>query len=97
MDLRSRSKDTGLAGHHGLLHRHFQLSAVVIEDKEGWEIYPTMPVQQGAPPLLSEPATDRHKGLTIPTRTIKPSYIIRRSETGLLDARPLGVEPPFGR
>ncbi len=70
---------------------------MVIEDKEGWEIYSTKPVQQGAPPFLSEPATDRHKGLTIPTRAIKPSYFIRRSETRHLDAGPLGVEPPFGR
>ena len=51
----------------------FNWPAVVIEHADSWEISPTEPVRRGTPPFLLRPATERHRGVAVPTRPIRPS------------------------
>ncbi len=50
----------------------FNWSALVVESSDGWEIYPSEPIRRGTPPFLLRPATERHRGVAVPTRTIRP-------------------------
>ncbi len=59
----------------------FNWSAVVIQDDDGWELYPTEPVQRGSPPFLLRPASERHRGIALPTRAIRASYSVRPLST----------------
>ncbi len=59
----------------------FNWSAVVIEDDDGWELYPTDPVQRGSPPFLLRPVSERHRGIALPTRAIRASYSVRPLST----------------
>ena len=59
----------------------FNWSAVVIEDDDGWELYPTEPLQRGSPPFLLRPASERHRGIALPTRAIRASYSVRPLST----------------
>ena len=49
----------------------FNWSAVVVEGADSWEIYPTEPVGKGEAPFLLRPATERHRGVAVPTRAIR--------------------------
>lgn len=55
----------------------FNWPALVVEDEDAWELYPTEPVQRGSPPFLLRPASERHRGVAVPTRSIRPSYVVR--------------------
>jgi hypothetical protein len=57
----------------------FDWPAMVAEDEDGWELYPREPVPRGSPPFLLRPATERHRGVAVPTRSIIPSYVVRPS------------------
>jgi hypothetical protein len=59
----------------------FNWPAMVVEDDDGWELYPREPVRKGAPPLLLRPDTERHRGVAVPTRSIIPSNVVRPSST----------------
>jgi hypothetical protein len=56
----------------------FDWPAVVVEQVDGWRIYPTEPVREGSPPFLLRPSTKRHQGVATPTRSIRPSYVVQR-------------------
>jgi hypothetical protein len=56
----------------------FNWSAVVVDQRDAWEIYPTEPLQGGQAPFLLRPATERHRGVAVPTRPIRP-YVRRRA------------------
>ena len=58
----------------------FNWAALVIEAGEEWKIFPIEPVRQGAPPFLLRPKTERHRGVAIPTRPIKPSYLAQAGQ-----------------
>jgi hypothetical protein len=58
----------------------FNWPALVIERDDEWEIHPVEPVPVGSPPFLLRPATERHRGVATPTRTIRHSYEVRSPE-----------------
>jgi hypothetical protein len=58
----------------------FNWSAVVVDQRDEWEIYPTEPVPGRTVPFLLRPATERHRGLAVPTRPIRPSLKKRASQ-----------------
>jgi hypothetical protein len=37
-------------------------------------MFPAEPVRKGTPPFLLRPATERHRGVAVPTRTFVLSY-----------------------
>ncbi len=55
----------------------FNWPALVVEDEESWELYPREAIRKGSPPFLLRPATERHRGVAVPTRTIKPVYAVK--------------------
>ena len=59
----------------------FNWPTMVVEDEDGWELYPREPVEKGSPPFLLRSATERHRGVAVPTRSIIPSYVVRPSLT----------------
>jgi hypothetical protein len=51
----------------------FNWSAVVVDQRDEWVIYPTEPVRRCTAPFLLRPSTERHRGVAVPTRPIRPS------------------------
>jgi hypothetical protein len=59
----------------------FNWAAVVVDRRDEWEIYPTEPVQSRQAPFLLRPATERHRGVAVPTRPIRPTIGKRASQS----------------
>jgi hypothetical protein len=55
----------------------FDWPAVLVEQGNGWKIYPAEPVREGSPPFLLRPSTKRHQGIATPKCSIWPSYVVR--------------------